>query len=407
MYSRDKLIALIKEGSSFLDVSRVALGDVYQDILSCLVNEFIDTHQEDLGGGRRRLVRNGWNPERDVLLPPMAVTLQTPKVWDRKGGGRKPVFESDLLPNNLRRAKELDECIPWMYLKGVSQRDFKHLFELSVGRPVKGLSATTINGLLSGWSAEFSAWETRELSGTRYPYVWCDGVHFPVAGEKENASELVALGVREDGRKELLAITEGYAETASCWEEMFRGFRARGMESPKLVIGDGGKGLWSALSRVYPDCARQYCWFHKIQDVHRHLPKERHGGATKRLRDVYMSDTRAEAARKIELLADVWGVKHPKAAETLTKYADGLLTYYSFPAEHWTQLRTTNPLESMFSTLRLRTDKTRGRVSRGRLGTLVFKLATAAASKMRILSRADKLKLVLDGVVFKDGLPAE
>ena len=253
------------------------------------------------------------------------------------------------------------------------------------------------------WSEELSAWDSRDMTGEKYAYVWADGVYFKVRGEKDNVCQLMLLGVGEDGRKRLMGMGEGYAESSDSWRELLLKLRAHGMEAPKLVVGDGGLVLWSGLGKVFPDCGRQFCWVHKLRDVRMYLPKSRHVEVTRKVRDIYMSETRVEASRKIATIAKSLGVKHRQAAETLTKWEDELLGFYDFPAEHWQQIRTTNPIASMFSSIRLRTNKTRGRLGRQKLSALILKLAQTATDNMNVIAHSDKIKLLLDGTIFMDG----
>lgn len=399
------MVELTEKEAPLTQIVQVFVADLLNELMLIEAERFIDSHQEVMPDGRNRLVLHGTHRQRDVLFTFGPVPVKAPRVRDRVAGPEKIVFASRTLPRYLRKADDVTELIPWMYLRGMSVGDFQPVFENMFGPGVKGLSPTTISRLMDDWSDEFMAWDSRDMSAERYVYLFGDGVFFKVADVKENVCQLVLLGIDENGRKSLVGMSQGYAERADSWRELLVKVRSQGMEAPKLTLGDGALGLWSGLGKVFPDCARQHCWFHKTKDVCRHLPKGRHTEANRQLRDVYMSETREEAKRKIDLFANVYRLKHPQAAETLTRWADELTGFYDFPAEHWGHLRTNNVLESLFSTLRLRTDKTRGRLTRERLGALVFKLAQTATGRMNAFAHADKLKLLLAGVKFNDGEP--
>ena len=403
VFTRERLVELIDDGTPITKIIREVAANVVDEVLLIEARRFIDERQETLEDGTRRLVLNGSLPSRDVLFPFGSVPVKAPRVLDRKVGEATLSFHYNMLPRYLRRSSDLTELIPWMYLRGLSDSDFKPLFEMVTGYKVKGMSSSTVGKLMNRWTEEFGAWSRRDMTGEKYAYIWGDGVYYKVKGERDHVCQLTLLGVNEDGRKTLVGLGEGYVESADCWQEVLMRLRSQGMEPPKLLIGDGGQGLWAGLARVFPDSARQFCWVHKLKDVKRHLPKSKHVEATRRVRDIYMSEDRAEAAKQMSLLAAALSLKHPQAAATLTKCADGLLGFYDFPAEHWTHIRSTNPIESMFGTLRLRTGKTRGRLGRERLGGLLLKLAQTATANMNGIGHVDKLKLVLAGSRFENG----
>lgn len=403
MLTDEKLAEMVKAGAPVLEIIREFTREAIADMLMLEARQFIDERQETMADGKARLVLHGTLPDREVLLPMASVRVSVPRVRDRQEGGEKLRFESKLLPRYLRRTSDFEDLIPWMYLKGFSESDFQPFFEQALGCPVPGMSRTSISNMLNSWAAEFASWESRDMSRERYAYIWADGVYFKVKGERDNVCQMVALGVGEDGSKTLVGLQEGYAETSDSWHELFAKAKSRGMEAPKLVIGDGGLGLWSGLARVYPDAGRQECWVHRMASVRNNLPKGRQMEAIRQIRDIYMSDTRDEAARKIESLGAAFRLKQPKAEASLTRHSDKLLAFYDYPAEHWRQLRTTNPIESMFSTLRRRTGKMRGQLGKRRLGALILKLAQTATSNMHALPHADKIKLLMDGGRFKDG----
>ena len=404
MFSKETLHRLISNGASISEILQAMAGDVIGEALACEARRFIEEHQEIMEDGKRRLVLNGHHSARVVLFPFGPVTVKAPRVFDRGGGDEPIVFESSLIPKYLTRSSDFDVLISWLYLKGLSVTDFQDVFEAVFGQPIHGLSAASVSKFLSGWEDELAAWQSRDMSGERYAYVWADGACFKIKDKKkEGAGHLMLMGAGEDGRKRLVGMGEGRAESSECWGELLAKLRRQGMEAPKLMIGDGGLGLWPALAKVFPGCGRQRCWARQLSDVRRRLPKESHAEVSRQIRDVYMSDDRREAKRKLLSLARGLEIKHGMAPETLTRWSGELTAFYDYPAEHWQHIRTTNPIESMFSTMMLRTRKTRGKLGRAMLGALLLKLAQAAAGNMKALPRADKIKLLLEGAVFKDG----
>jgi transposase-like protein len=407
MFSREKLVTLIKEGRPLPEIIRVATKDIIDEALVIEAQRFIDEHQESLEDGRSRLVLNGTANERQILFPFGSVPVKAPRILDRKAGEDGLKFTSKALPRYLRKSQDLVELIPWLYLKGLSVNDFKSVFEAIYGQPVHGFSPATISGHVEGWVKEYVAWSSRDMTRETYAYVWADGVYFKVKGERDNVCQLVLLGVDARGCKRLVGMAEGYAESSDSWRELFVKLKSQGLEGPKLVVGDGGLGLWSALSRVYPDSAKQFCWAHKIKDVQRYLPKSRHREVIREVRDIYLSEKKEEATKKIKRLGAMFEVKHVQAAETLTRHIEELLAFYDFPSRHWIHIRTNNPIESLFSTVRLRTGKTRGSLGRERLGALVFKLGQMASANMRAITHAQMLEALLSGRKYKDGLELE
>jgi transposase-like protein len=403
MLSIEQLVALLEEKSPLQAIVREGVREVIETALQLEAKQFIEKHQEVLPDGKNRLVLNGTHQERSVTIALGPVSIKAPRLNDRGQGLDKLEFNSKLIPKYLTRAGSVETLIPWLYLMGISERSFKPLFETVYGEGVKGFSSSTVSHLVDAWGKEYQEWEHRDMSHERYAYLYGDGVYFKVKGETENACLLTLLGVDEDGKKRLVGLSEGFAESKESWRSLIIGLKHRNMPAPKLMVGDAGLGLWSSLSETYPDCQTQICWFHAIKAVRSWLPKSLQHQAVCSLRNIYLSSTRAEAAKQIKLFDVVYGVKHPKATAVVTKRTDGLLAFFDYPAQHWAQLRTTNPIESMFSTLKLRTGKTRGNMSRGRLLSMVFKLAQTAAVNMNAICGADKMKLVLEGRHFKDG----
>lgn len=355
------------------------------------------------GQGRRLVVRNGYLPQREVLTGIGPVRVQVPKVRDRSGRGIK--FTSALLPPYLRRAQSVEAVLPWLYLKGISTGGMQEALAALLGEQAQGLSPATISRLKAKWE-EHQAWSQRDLSGKRYVYIWVDGIYGNVRLEDARQCLLVIIGVTEEGRKEFIAIEDGYRESEQSWLELLRGLKARGLEvDPKLAVGDGALGFWKALPQVYGTTRAQRCWVHKTANVLNYLPKSAQPKAKAALQEIWLAPSRAAATTACDRFLAVYGDKYQKATACLEKDRDTLLTFYDFPAEHWVHIRTTNPLESTFATVRLRTAKTRGCVSRTTILALVFKLALSAEQRWIRLRGFGRLGEVIRGVKFADGLP--
>jgi transposase-like protein len=352
--------------------------------------------------GRRRVVRNGYLPERPIQTGIGAVTVKAPRVRDR-GGELK--FNSSLLPPYLRRTRSLDELLPWLYLKGLSSSDFSGALTALLGPAAPGLSAATICRLKEVWRLEYEQWRKRDLRKKEYVYVWADGIYFGVRLEDARQCILVLIGATKDGRKELLAVTDGYRESETSWKELLLELKERGLTvDPKLAIGDGSLGFWQALAKVFGSTRTQRCWKHKTGNVLNKLPQALHAKAKAELNDIWMADSRATAEQTFDRFLLSYELKYPKASECLRKDREALLTFYDFPALHWQHIRTTNPIESTFATVRLRTNKTRGCVSRGGVLAMVFKLTKVAEQKWYKLKGAELMAQVIQGASFKDGL---
>jgi transposase-like protein len=304
----------------------------------------------------------------------------------------------------LRRSRSLDELIPWLYLKGISTGDFSEALAALLGPDAGGLSATTISRLKATWEADHAAWSKRDLSTKEYVYIWADGIHFGVRLEEANLCVLVVIGATADGRKELLAIEDGFRESEQSWKALLLSLRARGLKkAPKLAIGDGALGFWKALTQVYGKTRWQRCWVHKTANVLNKFPKSEQARAREMLHEIWMASTKKAAEKAFDLFVATYRAKYPKAVECLEKDRAELLVFYDFPAEHWKHIRTTNPIESTFSTVRLRTAKTRGCLSRTSTLTMVFRLCQCAQKNWRRLGGWKKLAEVVRGVVFVDG----
>jgi putative transposase len=355
--------------------------------------------------GHRQVVRNGFLPKRTITTGVGQVEVQQPRVRDRRPPDEAEPFTSKILPPYLRKTKSIEELIPWLYLKGVSTGDFSEALKALVGPDCPGLSATTITRLKSIWEEEFQEWNKRSLHGKQYVYIWADGVHFNIRLEEDRQCILVLMGATADGKKELIAVVDGFRESEQSWKGLLLDVKARGLLiDPKLAIGDGALGFWKALKQVYPKTREQRCWVHKTANVLDSLPKRLQPEAKQKLHDIWMADTRQHANEAFDLFLKTYKAKYPKAVECLAKDRDVLLAFYDFPAEHWIHLRTTNPIESTFATVRLRTKRTKGCGSRIACLTMVYKLMQSASKKWRLLNGTQVLVEVLRGTIFIDGI---
>lgn len=389
----DALTEILREGAQKMLVSAVEAE------VSTFLGRF---SQEKLPDGRARMVRNGHSPRRSVQTGLGSLAVSMPRVRDRS---KKIRFTSSVLPPYLRRTKSLEELLPWLYLKGISTGDFQEALAVLLGANAPGLSASTICRLKEGWQEEHQHWERRDLSNRTYIYLWVDGVHFGVRQDDAAQCILVVIGATPDGKKELVAATDGYRESEQSWREVLLDLKARGLTiDPKLAIGDGALGFWKALPQVFGTTRGQRCWVHKTANILNKLPKILQAKAKLQLQAIWMAESRQEARKAFHHFLTLYRPKYPKAAECLEKDEEALLAFYDFPAQHWMHIRTTNPIESTFATVRLRTAKTRGCVSRASILAMVFKLAKTAEQRWQRLRGAEFLPEVLAGVDFKDGV---
>jgi transposase-like protein len=355
--------------------------------------------------GRRQVVRNGFLPKREITTGVGQVEVRQPRVRDRRPADQAEPFTSKILPPYLRKTKSIEELIPWLYLKGISTGDFSEALKALVGPDCPGLSATTVTRLKTVWEQEFQEWNKRSLEDKQYVYVWADGVHFNIRLEEDRQCILVLMGATSEGKKELIAVVDGFRESEQSWKGLLLDVQARGLTiDPKLAIGDGALGFWKAVKQVFPHTREQRCWVHKTANVLDKLPKRLQPEAKQKLHDIWMADTREHANQAFDLFKKTYEAKYPKAVECLTKDRDVLLAFYDFPAEHWIHLRTTNPIESTFATVRLRTKRTKGSGSRIACLTMVYKLMKSASKKWRLLNGVNVLVEVLRGTVFIDGI---
>ncbi len=377
-------------------------------VIETEVADYIETHSDERDEeGRRLVVRNGRARERTIVTPVGALKVRAPRVEDRRhdSQGRKFRFTSKILPPYLRRTKSIEELIPWLYLKGISTGDFAEALAALLGEGAPGLSASSVVRMKEVWRHEYEAWSKRDLSGERYVYIWADGIHCNVRLDDERQCFLVLIGATADGRKQLLAVHDGYRESELSWTEVLEDLKARGLVmAPKLAVADGALGFWAALRKVYPTTREQRCWVHKTANVLNKLPKSMQGKAKRRLHDIYRAETREAAERAFDAFVALYRQKFERAVQCLEKDRDELLAFYDFPAEHWGHLRTTNPIESTFATVRLRHRRTKGCGSRAASLSMVFMLARQAESHWRRLNGSQLIVHVIEGREFKDGI---
>lgn len=397
-------------GDLLTEVLHQGAQKMLTQVIHAEVEDYLARHQERRdAAGRHQVVRNGYLPERSVQTPVGEVTVRQPRVRDhRPATGGQEKFTSQILPPYLRRTESLEELIPWLYLKGVSTGDFTEALQALLGPQAAGLSATTVTRLKAVWQQEYAAWASRALQGKRYVYVWVDGVYFNIRlAEPDNARQciLVMIGATAEGKKELIALSDGYRESYQSWKELLLDVQHRGLQTPPhLAIGDGSLGFWKAQDEVWPDTLPQRCWVHKTANVLNKMPQSLQGKAKGMLHDIWNAPTRAQAGAAFDHFSATFAAKYPDAVACLTKDRDALLNFYRFPAEHWRHLRTTNPIESMFGTVRLRTVKTKGCGSRTACLAMVFKLAQSAQAHWHVLNGSTLIPDVIAGVVFADGV---
>jgi transposase-like protein len=368
------------------------------------VREFLARYQalrDDQG--RRGLVRNGYLPGRSIQTGLGDIAIKAPRVRDR---AKEVRFSSAILPPYLRRTRTIEELLPWLYLKGLSTGDFSEALTALLGRDAAGLSASIISRLKEGWIDEHRRWCKRNLTNKHYIYLWVDGVHFGVRLEDASQCMLVVIGATAEGKKELLAIGDGYRESEASWKKVLLDLKTRGLKiDPQLAIGDGALGFWKALPHVFGHTQGQRCWVHKTANVLNKLPKSQQPRAKAALQEIWMAASREDAHRAFDSFIISHEAKYPKAVACLTRDREALLAFYDFPAEHWVHIRTTNPIESTFATVRLRTAKTRGCVSRQNMLAMVFMLAKSAERGWRKLKGAGRLAELIAGIQFKNGVP--
>jgi putative transposase len=410
--NKDNVVELETQASAVADGSRSAMENILfqgaqrmlQQAIENEVQEFLEAHASvRTSQDRQAVVGNGSLPARKILTGLGALQVQQPRVRDLRETG-KVVFTSNILPRYLRRVPSIDALIPALYLHGISTGDFTEALAAILGPNAAGLSASNIVRLKEGWEAEYEQWTGRDLVGKRYVYLWADGIYFNVRLEDQRRCILVLMGALPDGTKELLAVIDGERESKLSWLDLLRDLKARGLTEPAAVaVGDGGLGFWAALAEEYPTTRAQRCWVHKTANVLDKFPKTLQPTAKDKIHQMYLAPTKAAALKSFDAFISLYDAKYPKACECLRKDADVLFSFYDFPAAHWQHLRTTNPIESTFATVRLRTERTKGCGSRKATLTMVWQLARAAAKGWRRLNGSELISKVIEGVVFVDG----
>lgn len=390
----DTLMQLMREGA------RKMLASAIEQEITDYLAHFTDEVSES---GHRHMVRNGYLPARTLQTSLGDLPIHVPRTRDRSGQGR--VFHSLLLPPYLKRAKHMDELLPWLYLKGISTNDFPEALQALLGQDAKGLSPQTLCRLKSSWAEDLQAFHTQDLSNKHYAYWYVDGVYFQ-ARMSDKQCMLVILGVDETGKKELVALQSGFRESEIAWTHVLQDLKDRGLTNPpQLAIGDGALGVWKAFHKVFDgQVDQQRCWFHKAGNVLSKMPKSLHQQAHKDLQQIWMAETKEKAIKAFDAFKTIYEDKYDKAVACLEKNRDALLTFYDYPAAHWRSLRTTNPIESVFGTVRLRTEKTKGCMSHKTGELMAFKLMMSASLRWKRLHNFQAVADVINGVVFKNGI---
>ena len=391
------------ERDALEEILRQGARKLLHQALENEIAEYIEAHQHEKDEhGHRQVVRNGHLPERKIVTGIGQISIHQPRVNDRREGCR---FSSSILPPFMRRTPSVDTLIPVLYLKGISTGDFSQALSAILGENASGLSATNIVRLKEQWKEEYQQWSQRDLSEKHYVYIWADGIYFNVRLDADRPCLLVLMGTLADGSKELIAIGDGERESKLSWKELLVDLKQRGLkEMPKLAIGDGALGFWAALEEIAPETRQQRCWVHKTANILDKLPKKVQPGAKRQTHEMYMAPTRDDAIKAYEKFLAVYEAKYPKACECLRKDREVLFTFYDFPAEHWVHIRTTNPIESTFSTVRLRTRRTKGCGSREATLMMVYKLAREAEKRWRRIRGFHWIPKVIKGIPFQDGV---
>jgi len=401
--------------SNVINLKNPAQNDPLQDVLregarkmlaaaiEAEVSIFIEQHSTlKTDKGKAAVVRNGYLPQRTIQTGLGDIAVKVPKVRDRSGSGIK--FNSSLVPPYLKRAKNIEDFLPWLYLRGISTGDFSESLKHLLGPDAPGLSAATISRLKQSWEQHYQDWTQRDLSQKRYVYVWADGIYCNVRMD-DKLCLLVIIGSDETGRKELLALSDGYRESADSWKDVLTDLRQRGLQnSPKLAIGDGALGFWKAVTQIWPETDHQRCWVHKTANVMEKLPKAMQPKVKEALHNIWQAETREQATQAFDRCIERFSPKYPKAMDCLAKDKTEMLAFYDYPAENWQHIRTTNPIESVFATVRLRTSKTKHCGSRTTTLAMAFKLIETAQKRWFRLRGYKHLADVITGVKFVNGI---
>ena len=407
----DSTVTPFVQPGAFSDVLTEVLRNGAQRLLAHAVesevSSFIEAHAaERLNDGRARIVRHGHLPERDIQTGIGSVRVCQPRVRDRvKDGSAKIHFSPRILPKHARRTKSLDAVLPVLYLKGISAGNFQDALSALLGPDAPNLSSDTVLRLRKSWKEELQHWRDRNLSARRYVYIWADGIYFQARMQDQSQCMLVIIGATPEGKKELVGFISGYRESAQSWAELLIDLKANGLaEPPLLAIGDGALGFWSALGKVFPTTRQQRCWVHKTANILNDTPKALQAKVKADLHNIWMAESRLEAEKALSVFREKYQAKYPKAVERLTKDEDELLAFYDFPAEHWVHIRTTNPIESTFATVRHRTKRSKGCLSMATMELMVFKVIKEAEKTWLRLRGKNQLPKLIIGVKFNDGV---
>jgi putative transposase len=408
---KDNVIDLIQPGEFKDHLTEVLRQGAQSLVLQAVEAEFaafLENHSEEkLEDGRKRVVRHGHLPERKVVTGIGAIPVKVPRARDRKSSQAEDSirFTSKLLPPYVRRSKSIEMALPYLYLKGISSGDFSDVMPVLLGKDVVGFSADTVLRLRKKWQEELDQWHKRRLESKNYVYVWADGVYLQARMDDDKQCILVIIGATPEGKKELVGFIDGYRESAQSWGELLLDLKARGLSiPPKLAIGDGALGFWKALEKVWPQTNQQRCWFHKSGNVLNKLPKSLQSKATADLHNIWMAETKEDANVAFDLFIEKYEKKYFQATACLAKDRGSLLAFYDFPAEHWKHIRTTNPIESTFATVKHRTRRSKGCLGRDTAFVMVFKLIKNAEKTWRKLDGKNQLPKIISGVKFSDGL---
>ena len=394
---------------------RVEPGDALTAMLrsgaQALIRQAVDAELQELlashaarvtGAGRAAVVRNGYLPERQLQTGIGPVIVKIPKV--RAKTGEPLTFRSALVPPYVRKTRTMEAALPWLYLKGVSSGEMGEALRVLVGPEAEGLSASTVSRLKQAWAQEYQTWSTARLDRDRWIYVWVDGVYSGLRAEQTKLCALVVIGVNERGEKHFLSIEDGVRESTQSWREVLLKLKSRGMNAPQLAIGDGAMGFWAALEEIYGETRQQRCWMHKTMNVLNCFPKSAQSKAKQSLHAVWQAETKADAETAFDLFITTYEAKYPKATLCLQKDHEELMAFYDFPAPHWQSIRTSNPIESSFATIRHRTKRSKGCLSRDGMLHMMFKLGQCAEKNWRRLRGFDYLAKLVTGIKFKDGI---
>lgn len=385
------------------EMLRFGAQQLIQEAVEVELQELLAEHRERrTAEGNTGVVRNGHLPERELQTGIGPVTVKIPKV--RAKSGEPVTFRSALVPPYVRKTQSLEAALPWLYLKGISTGEMSEALKVLVGSQAKGLSASTVSRLKQVWAQEYRKWSEEDLTKERWIYLWADGVYSRLRSEDAKLCALVIIGVNERGEKHFLAIEDGIRESTQSWREILLKLKSRGMNSPNLAVGDGAMGFWAALDEIYGDTKQQRCWMHKTMNVLNYLPKSSQVKAKEALHNIWQAETKAYAEKAFDLFIKTYEAKYPKATLCLQKDREELMAFYGFPAKHWQSLRTGNPIESTFGTIRHRTKRSKGCLTRDGMLHMMFKLGMCAEKKWRKLRGFNDLAKVVTGVKFKDGI---